>query len=115
MMTTVLMTPLVQAYKEQDVSINELDFVDKASATKCVFHIGTDFYDFTPFKIVLPNPTAPFFDREKLLHDKYEVKYWFEFGWCQHLNDIEGQTYCKQDFFAGRLDASPKPTPNSVC
>ena len=108
--------PVVQAFKEEDNALSELDFIDKASATKCVFHIGTDIYDYTPFKIILPNPTAPFFDREEfILHDKYEIKYWFEFGWCQHLNDIEGQVYCKQDFFAGRLDASPKPTANSFC
>ena len=93
---------------------NQLSFADKASATKCVFRHGTSVYDYTPFKIIYPNPTAPYFDGKRFPRSK-DIQYWFEFGWCQHLNDISKQTYCREDFFAGRLDADPKPTTNSIC
>ena len=64
-----------------DAEINELSFKDKASSAKCVFHHGTDFYDFTPFKLIYPNPTAPYFDGHRVPRTT-EISYWFEFGWC---------------------------------
>lgn len=81
---------------------------------KCVFHHNGNFYDFTPFKIIYPNPTAPYFDGLPVPQST-DVKYWFEFGWCQRLQDINEQVYCREDFFAGRLDAQPAPTASSPC
>ena len=109
--------PAVMAFQEADASFSssqmapqELGTMDLVGSTPCIFKLGDSFYDFTPIKVAYPNPTAPYYNiisRQK--------EYDFVWGWCQELSAVSEQPLCKKDFFAGRLDANPEPTPDSEC
>ena len=79
--------------------------MDIVGSTPCIFKLDDSFYDFTPIKVAKPDPSATY----------ENGSYKFVWGWCQELKDVSDQTLCKQDFYAGRLDASPAPTPSSEC
>ena len=53
------------AFQEADLSEmipQELGTMDIVGSTPCIFKLGDSFYDFTPIKIGLPNPSATFTD-----------------------------------------------------
>ena len=91
-----------------------MSLIDSVGTAPCVFKLGDSFYDYTPIKLAYPHPIAPYFDGN-IIPLTRTPEYEFIFGWCQKIQDIDTQELCKEDIFAGRVDASPKPTPSSEC
>mmetsp|Transcript_46118 Transcript_46118/g.61068 ORF Transcript_46118/g.61068 Transcript_46118/m.61068 type:complete len:91 (+) Transcript_46118:207-479(+) len=63
----------------------------------------------------MPSPVVPFYDGSTQGALVMNATYQFAFGWCQQLNNIESQSLCQKDVFAGRMGADPAPTPDSDC
>ena len=103
---------------EQEKAVPQnLGIIDEIGTTPCVFKLNSNFYDFTPIKVAYPAPQAPYIDgqifhtKEELLND---AKYYFVFGWCQHIDESENQNLCLEDYYVGRVDG-PSPTEESPC
>ena len=109
----------VFAYTEEEFLKNtvedpqELAVILEVSRAPCVFKVENKFYDYTPIRLAYPNPMVPYIDGNAIPRSP-TIQYQFVFGWCQHLADIDNQTLCKENVFAGRLDGSD-PNPESAC
>lgn len=113
-------TPAILAFNEQENLPEpiELGLIDEVGTAPCVFKLEDSFYDFTPIKVAYPNPKIPRagWNAET---KSIDVEYYFVFGWCQTIDEIDGQDLCKKgkqgDYFAARVDANPEPTEDSEC
>ena len=108
-------TPAALAYNQQENFAEpiEMSLIDEIGTTPCVFKLDDSYYDFTPIKVAYPAPKVPRYGYLK------EIEYYFVFGWCQTIDEIDGQDLCKKgdqgNYFAARVDANPEPTKDSEC
>ena len=58
--------PLSHAFREiemeHELQPQELSLIDSVGRAPCVFKLEDKFYDFTPVKLVKPDPIAPYYD-----------------------------------------------------
>ena len=69
----------------------EMSVIDSLGTSPCVFKLGDNFYDYTPLKLTFPEPYAPYIDGN-FIPRSLDIKYYFVFGWCQHLEDVPVDT-----------------------
>jgi len=104
-----------KTFFDKAVEPQKLSLVNEVGTSPCIFKLGDSFYDFTPVKVVQPNPSLPYFDGNATLIPTHLPQYNFTWGWCQQINEISTAVACKQDIFAGRVDFALTPTADMPC